>query len=152
VSYSYSDQSGNLAHAVDALERGTTFTYDALKHRVRALFQDNTTQMTCFDEVGGRLNEQDQAGKVASFEHGSQGTTNRCRGIEPPPLDGIRPGTGRQERSREIGAGGAVALVNNPHAVLGFGAAAYGRLEKPEYEAASMEEIDRDTLTIRSRL
>jgi len=64
----------------------------------------------------------------------------------------VRHGTVRQERSREIGAGGAVAPGNNPNAAVDFGPAAYGNLEEPQCEAASMEESERDSLTDRSRL
>ena len=40
-------------------------------------------------------------------------------------------GTVRQECSREIGAGGAVAPGNHPNAAVDFGPAAYGNLEEP---------------------
>jgi hypothetical protein len=59
---------------------------------------------------------------------------------------------GRQERSREIGAGGAVAPGNNLNAAVDFGTTAYGHLEAPECEAAPMEESERDYSTDRSKL
>jgi YD repeat-containing protein len=82
TNYEY-DSSGNKTAEVDALNRRTTYLYDASDRLIKTTFADNTFTEITYDFRNNKLTEKDELGRITKYEYDLAGQLKSKRPAKP---------------------------------------------------------------------